>query len=74
MMNAQSPEAGKSIRFELSGTPGSRMFFAGSFHNWNPTASPMRDNPDSGQLRRPCVFPQGRTSTSSLSMASELRT
>jgi len=36
-------------RFELAAQAGCRAFVVGTFNNWNPTASPMRFNPDSGR-------------------------
>ena len=51
--------AGKRVRFELSAKPGSRVFVAGTFNNWNPTANPLKDNPDSGHFKAALRVPAG---------------
>ncbi len=35
----------------MSAEPGSKVFVAGTFNNWNPTANPLKDNPDSGHFK-----------------------
>ena len=52
--------AGKRVRFELSAAPGSRVFVAGTFNNWNPTANQLKDNPGSGHCKTTLVLPPGR--------------
>lgn len=39
----------KRARFELAAQAGCRVFVAGTFNNWNPTANPLRFNPGSGR-------------------------
>ena len=51
--------ANKNVRFELSAEPGSLVFVAGTFNNWNPTANPLKDNPDSGHFKTAMRVPAG---------------
>ena len=52
-------DVGKRVRFELSAKPGSKVFVAGSFNKWNPTANPLKDNPDSGHYKGVLLVPAG---------------
>ena len=52
-------ETGKNVQFELSAEPGIRVFVAGTFNNWNPTANPLKDNPDSGHYKAALRVPTG---------------
>ena len=47
------------MRFELSAEPGSQVFVAGTFNNWNPAANPLKDNPDSGHFKSALRVPRG---------------
>ena len=49
----------KRVQFELSVEPGSEVFVAGTFNNWNPTANRMKDNPGSGHCKATLVIPAG---------------
>lgn len=56
----QSPaDRGKRVRFELVAKPGSQVFVAGTFNDWNPTANPLKDNPDSGHFKAALRVPAG---------------
>jgi len=59
MMNLLPTETGKKVRFELSAEPGSQVFVAGTFNNWNPTANPLKDNPNSGHFKAALRVPTG---------------
>jgi 1,4-alpha-glucan branching enzyme len=50
----------RRVQFDLSVDPGSRVFVAGSFNNWNPTANPLKDNPGSGHCKATLSLPAGR--------------
>jgi len=50
----------RRVQFDLSVDPGSRVFVAGSFNNWNPTANPLKDNPGSGHCKAMLSLPAGR--------------
>jgi len=50
----------RSVQFELSVEPGSQVFVAGTFNNWNPTANPLKDNPGSGHCKATLSLPAGR--------------
>ena len=50
---------GKKVPFEVSAKPGSQVFVAGTFNNWNPTSNPLKDNPDSGHYKAVLSLPKG---------------
>jgi len=52
-------ESGRRVRFELSAEPGSKVYVAGTFNNWNPMANPLKDNPDSGHYKAELRIPAG---------------
>ncbi len=52
--------AGKKVRFELEAEPGSKAFVAGTFNNWDPTKTPMKQQPRSGTFARTVVLSRGR--------------
>jgi 1,4-alpha-glucan branching enzyme len=56
---AAASAAKKKVSFELSAEPGSRVFVAGTFNNWDPTANPLKDNPDSGLFKAAVSLPKG---------------
>ena len=58
-MNQQPPSIEAHVHFELTTAPGSLVFVAGTFNNWNPTANPLRDNPDSGHYKATVRVPKG---------------
>lgn len=43
--------SGKEVSFEWGTEPGSQVYVAGSFNNWNPTANQLHDNPGSGHCK-----------------------
>jgi len=47
----QTPAGRKMVLFKLSAEPGSKIFVAGTFNNWNPTDLPLKDNPRNGDYR-----------------------
>ena len=53
-------ETGRTVRFELMAEPGSQVFVVGTFNNWNPTATPLKDNPDGGHFKADLHIPAGR--------------
>ena len=59
MMKPLTKETRKRVRFELSAEPGSQVFVAGTFNNWNPTANPLKDNPDSRHFKAALRVPIG---------------
>ena len=50
----------RNVRFDLSVEPGSRVFVAGTFNNWDPAAHPLKDNPGSGHCKATLRIPPGR--------------
>lgn len=51
---------GRMVRFGLSTEPGSEVFVAGTFNDWNPTVDQLKDNPGSGHCRAILRLPPGR--------------
>lgn len=49
----------KKLQFELAAEPGSKVFVAGTFNNWNPTANPLKDNLASGHFKAALRVPTG---------------
>ena len=50
----------KKVIFQVRAKPGSEVFVAGSFNNWNASQNPMRDNPHSGVFKVALTLPPGR--------------
>jgi 1,4-alpha-glucan branching enzyme len=48
------------VGFRVAAEPGSEVFVAGTFNNWDPRRHPMRDDPDSRIYRTAIVLPRGR--------------
>jgi 1,4-alpha-glucan branching enzyme len=59
-MRRRSSKSEREVQFELSVEPGSRVYVAGTFNDWSPTASPLEDNPGSGHCRATLRLPAGR--------------
>ena len=51
---------GKKVEFQVTAEPGSEVFVAGSFNNWDPKKHRMKDNPGSGHCKTTLVLPPGR--------------
>ena len=52
-------ESKKKVRFEVSAEPGSQVYVAGTFNNWDPAKNPLKDNPDSGHYKAIISLPAG---------------
>ena len=50
----------RRVQFDLTVAPGSQVFVAGTFNNWNPTENPLKDNPGSGHCKATLSLPAGR--------------
>ena len=50
----------KKVSFELAVEPGSEVFVAGSFNDWDPRQHRMHDNPGSGHCKITLALPRGR--------------
>jgi 1,4-alpha-glucan branching enzyme len=59
MMKRQSTDRRERVQFELSAAAQSRVFVAGTFNNWDPTANPLRDDADSGDYKAAVRLPAG---------------
>ena len=59
-MKKTESSKGKKVSFQVTAEPGSEVFVAGSFNDWNPTQCRMRDNPGSGHCKTTLVLPPGR--------------
>ena len=51
---------GKKVRFELEAESGSQVAVAGTFNDWDPTRTPMKDNPGSGKFATTVKLSPGR--------------
>lgn len=59
-MKVRSRSEGKRVKFCISAQPGSRVFVAGTFNDWNPTANPLQENSTRGQFTTNLVVPSGK--------------
>lgn len=57
---ARATTNGKKISFQIKAEPGSAVFVAGTFNQWDPTQYPLRDNPDRGEFKTKLAVPPGR--------------
>lgn len=60
VMTQQPTITNRRVRFDLTTEPGSQVFVAGTFNNWDPAATPMKDNPGSGHCKATVMLPAGR--------------
>ena len=49
----------KRVRFEVAAQPGSRVYVAGTFNHWDPTATPMKRDAGSGRFQTALRVPAG---------------
>ena len=59
-MKKTGSSKGKKVSFQLTTDPGSEVFVAGTFNNWDPKQHRMNDNPGSGHCAITLVLPPGR--------------
>lgn len=57
----------REVRFELEAESGSQVAVAGTFNDWDPTRTPMKDNPGSGKFATTAKLSPGRHEYSSSS-------
>lgn len=50
----------RKINFKVAAEPGSEVFVAGTFNNWDPRNQPMPANPTSGYYKTAIALPPGR--------------
>jgi len=60
MMKKMGSSKGKKVEFQVTAEPGSEVYVAGSFNNWDPKKNRMKDNPGSGHCKATLVLPPGR--------------
>ena len=58
-MKLLTAETARSVLFEIRAEPGSQVFVAGTFNSWDPTANPLKENPDSGHFKSTLRLPAG---------------
>jgi 1,4-alpha-glucan branching enzyme len=58
-MLKSSKTVSKKVSFKLTAEPGSEVYVAGTFNDWNPTANRLKDNPDSGHFKATVSIPKG---------------
>ena len=59
-MKKSIDRVGKKVHFAFKTEPGSLVYVAGTFNNWDPTANPLKDNPDSGHCKATLHLHPGR--------------
>jgi len=59
-MKKMGSSKGKKVEFQVTAEPGSEVYVAGSFNNWDPKQHRMMDNPGSGHCKITLVLPPGR--------------
>ena len=59
MKKVRQADTGKRVWFEFFAEPTSLVYVAGTFNNWDPTANPLKDNPDSGHFKAALRIPPG---------------
>ena len=59
-MKKSTGSKGKKVDFEVTAEPGSEVFVAGTFNNWDTKQHRMSDNPGSGHCKITLVLPPGR--------------
>ena len=59
MKSKTSPKS-KRVSFHVESEPGSEVFLAGSFNNWDASQYRMRDNPDEGIFKTALTLSPGR--------------
>jgi len=53
-------KAAKKVGFQYKADPGSYVFLAGSFNQWNPQAHPLGETSVSGLFKTQIVLPPGK--------------
>ena len=59
MKKRAKKETGKQVQFEISSEPGSQVYLAGTFNDWNPNAHPLNGKPDSEHFTTTVFIPVG---------------
>ncbi len=59
-MTSSDSKKRKRVNFGVSAAPGSLVFVAGTFNDWNPTANPMQENGEEGKFKADMLVPHGK--------------
>ena len=59
-MKKPAGSKGKKVSFQVMAAPGSEVFVAGSFNEWDAKEYQLRDNPANGVYKTTIVLPPGR--------------
>ena len=59
-MKKVASKKGKQISFQITAAPGSTVYVAGTFNDWDPKDCPLKDNPNSGIYKATLALPPGR--------------
>ena len=59
-MKTEKGKTGAHVDFQLVADPGSEVYVAGSFNNWNPRAHPLQEDCRKGFYRTAVQLPRGR--------------
>ncbi len=58
-MKHPTATTGRKVLFNVSAKSGSQVFVAGTFNNWDPTATPLQDTLANGQFKTSLRIPIG---------------
>ena len=58
-MTAGTDTGRKKVTLECKADPGSKVFVAGTFNNWDPTSKPMKAAAADGRYRAVLMLPPG---------------
>ena len=59
-MARQASATRKSVAFSIRATPGSKVFLAGTFNDWAPAKTELREKKGSGVYAASVLLPKGR--------------
>ena len=59
LRTAQVGSPSKRVTFQITATPQSEVYLAGTFNNWDPKRHKMKDTRDTGKYSIALVLPKG---------------
>jgi hypothetical protein len=59
-MNGETVKKSNKVSFQIVAAPGSAVFVAGTFNNWDPVQYRLRDHSNSGSYQSEMTLPPGR--------------
>ena len=59
-MKKAAATKGKKVNFQIKAAPGSEVYVAGTFNEWDPKKHQLRDSPNAGVYTTTLMLPPGR--------------